>query len=360
VGARGGPVARLRRAAGDRRHRAAHVRRAERPHGTAERGRRAGAAALPQGQLHLHSANSGDSNTPPADVVRWYEERGYDFIVFTDHNYVATAPGRGSLLVFPGVELTQNLARCDPPPDRYGCLLHVNALFVDPPAGDPFERFLPGPTSRVELYARGVKRALALGGLAQLNHPNYRWAADADIVTATAAAGATLVEIHNQAHDSENDGDATHPSTEALWDAALSRGARIYGTATDDAHHYDDAAEVEAQGGERPFVGDLGWVMVRAEKNGAAIEAAIARGDFYASTGVLLDEVELAPSRIVLTLAPTSEGDARFDVIGEGGAVIHTVTGRRLAWSPSAPSRYWRVRVSAGERRAFTQPIFSP
>jgi hypothetical protein len=41
-----------------------------------------------KGQLHVHSNRSGDSRTAPADVVRWYRERGLDFIVLTDHNAI--------------------------------------------------------------------------------------------------------------------------------------------------------------------------------------------------------------------------------------------------------------------------------
>ena len=37
-----------------------------------------------KGELHLHSNRSGDSDTPPDEVVRWYAGHGYDFIVFTD------------------------------------------------------------------------------------------------------------------------------------------------------------------------------------------------------------------------------------------------------------------------------------
>jgi len=33
-------------------------------------------------------SESGDSQTPPEVVADWYERRGYDFIVFTDHNVI--------------------------------------------------------------------------------------------------------------------------------------------------------------------------------------------------------------------------------------------------------------------------------
>ena len=92
----------------------------------------AGSPEFLKGQLHLHTGNSGDSTTPPADVVRWYAARGYDFIVVTDHNFVTAAASTPAMLVIPGVELTQNVDRCaPPPPSGMRCLLHVNALFVD-------------------------------------------------------------------------------------------------------------------------------------------------------------------------------------------------------------------------------------
>ena len=69
----------------------------------------AGEAGFLKGQLHLHSDNSRDGATPPADVVRWYAARKYDFIVFTDHERITTMPSTPSMLVIPGVELTQNL-----------------------------------------------------------------------------------------------------------------------------------------------------------------------------------------------------------------------------------------------------------
>ena len=86
-----------------------------------------------KGQLHLHSNNSGDSETPPADVARWYAEHGYDFIVFTDHNRVTTDVSRDDLMIFAGMEITINVERCDPPSATSLCPL---AESVDPNVGD--------------------------------------------------------------------------------------------------------------------------------------------------------------------------------------------------------------------------------
>jgi hypothetical protein len=311
-----------------------------------------------KGQLHAHSNGSGDSETPPEEVAAWYARRGYDFLVFTDHNRVTDTPDPPGLLTLPGVELTQNLRTCDPPPDPgLVCLLHINALFVSRGSSGRVAADAPGPR-RADVYQRGLEVALDLGAIAQLNHPNLQYGADADVLVALAQNGLTLVEIANQAYDSANEGDPRHPSTEAIWDQALTRGARVFATATDDAHHYEDAPAARARG-EMVFVGDLGFVMVRAEKTPAAIRAALETGDFYSSTGVLLDRLEMAPEGIAVDVRG---GDARtsFEVIGTGGAVLQRTSGGSLRFDPrTAPPGYVRVRIRDGEgRQAWTQPVW--
>lgn len=235
-----------------------------------------------KGQLHVHSSNSGDSHTPPEAVARWYAKRGYDFIVFTDHNYVTTLPPVDGMLVIPGVELTQNLETCEPPPEPgLQCLLHVNALFVDPSKPAAIGR--AASLKREDLYARAIDVTLAMGGIAQVNHPNLHWGAGVPELVAAAKRGALLVEVANEAVDSNNEGDATHPSTTALWHAARDAGVRLFAVATDDAHHYEDAAERAARG-EQVFTGDRGWIRVRARKDAQSIREAIERGDFYSET----------------------------------------------------------------------------
>jgi hypothetical protein len=192
-----------------------------RPAGAAEQPARGPAPTYLKGQLHLHSAASGDSDTPAADVVRWYADAGFDFVVFTDHNRITAGAGAGELLVFPGVELTQNLEACEPPPeDGLQCLLHVNALFVDP-ARDELLIARPLPTSlrRVDRYRFAAELSGDLGGLALLNHPNFHYGADGAVIGAVAAAladagrGPLLLEVANMAVDSNNEGDAEHPPT---------------------------------------------------------------------------------------------------------------------------------------------------
>lgn len=315
-----------------------------------------------KGQLHAHSNNSGDSETPPEVVAAWYARRGYDFIVFTDHNRVTDTPDLPGLLTLPGVELTQNLRACDPPPPPgRACLLHVNALFVERAPPGPVDLSPAGALNldRAQIYGRAVEAALAMGAVAQLNHPNFHFGADAGVLVKLAGQGLALVEIANQAVDSGNEGDEAHPSTEAIWDEALTRGARVFATATDDAHHYEDAEEARARG-ETAYVGDLGFVMVRADKSAAGIRAAIAAGDFYSSTGVLLERLEMSPEAVAIDVRGAGEGTT-IEVIGRGGAVVAASEGASLRFDPrTAPPGYVRARVRDGRgRRAWTQPVWT-
>jgi hypothetical protein len=313
-----------------------------------------------KGQLHLHSNSSGDSDTPPADVARWYAEHGYDFIVFTDHDRITQVPGPDGLLVMAGIELTQNLERCDPPPEPgLQCLLHVNGLFVGTDTSALAAVQMPAGFERIERYGHAIAVAEALGGVAMLNHPNFHYAADANLVAALAGRGLTLLEVANEAVDSNNEGDDAHPSTEALWDAVLSTGARVWGVATDDAHHYYDAAAVRERG-ELAHVGDRGWVMVRAEREPAAIRAAIERGDFYGSSGVELEDVVWDGKVLRVTVSEASEGALRFAFIGDGGKELHRARGREGVFTvPEGYAGYVRAVVTDRRgRKAWVQPVW--
>jgi hypothetical protein len=325
-----------------------------------------------KGQLHLHTGMSGDSDTPPNDVVRFYQEHGYGFIVVTDHNRVTELlPRAGDMLVIPGVELTHSSPACDPPPEKKKCLVHMNALFVDTPA--PLDLPVPPVTSiaRLALYQRFIDAAHALGGMPMLNHPNFGWTADAALAAELGRRGVPLIEFANQGMPLSNPGDATHASTENIWDAVLSQGVHMWGVATDDAHHYYDVERVRAAGpleasdagppsdapGPSVYPGDLGWVMVHAERDPKAIRAALERGDFYASTGVTLSSLLADGDALIVDVA--GPGPFLIECVGQDGRVLAQSHGVHARCVRPADSLYVRVRVSdASGRHAWTQPLF--
>lgn len=314
-----------------------------------------------RGQTHVHSGNSGDSRTAPADVVRWYAARGYDFIVFTDHN-VVTRPRpspRPAMRVFAGAELTWNAATCGPP--EAPCNLHVNALFVRDGGGDRPVSIAPrDPQSRASVYEAELALAAAEGGLAQLNHPNFRYGADAALIARLARRGLRLVEFSNASDGCQNEGDAAHPDTEALWNRVLSLGVDVWNVASDDAHHYDDAPAARARG-EAVYTGDRGWVVVRAAPTAQGIRAAMERGEFYASTGVRLDAVAATGGTLAITVGGPAAARARTTFVVEPGRALRVVTGARatLAAAEIPPGAGWvRATVDDGAgHRAWVQPL---
>ncbi len=290
-----------------------------------------------RGSLHVHTINS-DGDTPPEAVAAWYKRNGYDFIAFTDHHKVTRLEG-AALLVVHGEEVSARINNGE-------TAIHINALGI--------ERDLP-PVELADALSTlqaNVDAIVKAGGIASVNHPNYTWAFDH---TALARLnGATLMEVHN-AHPVVNTyGGGGKPGAEAIWDGVLTAGRRIFGIATDDAHHF--------QGDFSPKRGNPGraWVVVRApELTQAAVLAALRAGDFYASTGVTL--AELAQDRRSLALRVEQERDFVYDVefIGAGGTVLQRTAGTTAEYHPKSDERYVRatVRSSAGQR-AWTQPVF--
>jgi len=324
------------------------------PVSTAVEHRAAAAASWLKGQLHVHTNRSGDSQTPPEEVAAWYKAHGYDFIVLTDHNVIGgldaerAPPG---MLVLPGVELTTNLRSCDPAEGTEPCLLHVNALAVGP---DAHASGLPVRVDvlREHVFAGEIAAARKFGGVPQLNHPNFHYSAGAELIARLAAGGPLLVEFENQTSDSMNEGDADHPSTQALWDRVLALGATVYGTATDDAHHYADADAVRARG-EPAFAGDVGFVMVRAARTPAAIRDALGHGEFYASSGIVLEALDVDDRGLVVRTAAPCELAC---VDASAGVVAHT-RGRELACRPAAGQILRAIATDDAGHHAWTQAV---
>jgi hypothetical protein len=324
------------------------------------------AQAVPQrwyrGNTHAHTLNS-DGDSPPDAVARWYREHGYHFTFITDHEFITdVAPlnamfgAAGKFLLISAQEITQRVADAAHPDGWRQA--HVNALGITAVVRPIGERNIAAGMSIAETYARHLRSIRAAGGVAQVNHPNFRWSVRLEDMLAL--PDSTLFELWNAHVLVHNLGGADSagramPSTEALWDSLLTRGKLLFGVADDDSHSF------RAQDAENPDATRPGraWIMVRADTLTAdAIIGALSRGDFYASTGVTLRAYHADASEIRLEIEPA--GDRRFvtEFIGNGGRVLGTATGTRAAYRLTGTERYVRARVTdSGGRRAWTQPV---
>ena len=298
-----------------------------------------------KGNTHSHTLNS-DGDSSPDDVARWYREHGYHFLVLSDHNFLTGVDGLNALfgaderfLIIPGEEVTDVVN---------GKPLHINGIAVDrlvTPQG--------GPTMS-EAMQRNVDAIRAVRGVPHLNHPNYRWAVTAaDIMR---VKNDRLFEIFNGHPLVNNQGGGGMPGLEEMWDMILSSGKLLYGLATDDAHDFKRAGDPTASGPGR------GWVYVRAGRLDArGIVEALERGEFYASTGVELIDVQRTSTRYALTIKPDPFSRYTTRFIGKDGKILAEATGNSAAYDTKGGEGYVRaVVLESNGRKAWTQPIMIP
>jgi hypothetical protein len=316
-------------------------------------------------------------------VAGWYRSHGYDFLVMTDHNSIQEhvpgdtlhavlpafseyAPGfdvPGEFLLIRGEELSDEID---------GKPLHVTVVntpeVIRPRGGTTAAGALQRDLDAVREVA--ARRGVAV--VAGVNHPNFYWAATAaDLI---GLRGLSLFEVYNGSVRVNNEGDATRPGVERMWDEVLAARVRagagaVWGTAVDDAHNFVRFDPAVTNPGR-------GWVMVRADSlTPNTIAEALARGDFYASTGVTLRGVGFDGERYQVRIheEPGVEYTTNFIGTREGGEVgqlLEAVRGPTATYRLRGDDLYVRALVvssrlksngyAPGEReRAWAQPAIA-
>lgn len=233
-----------------------------------------------KGNLHTHTTRS-DGTKAPADVVQWYAEHGYDFVVLTDHRRAPekedlTPPGEG-FLVIPGTELD-----LVDPVTRLG--YHVVCIGVDDHIGLP-----KGATIQ-----QALDIAAAQSDLAYVAHPYWF---GHDFSAFKNLKGHAGIEIYNATCEWA----CGKGTSVAYWDSLL-RDEKVWGFAADDAHW------------SRNDYG-VAWVNVKAENlTREAITAALKAGQFYSSTGPEIETVAVDESGVYIKTSPVD----RIALVGPG------------------------------------------
>lgn len=296
-----------------------------------------------KGNTHTHTNNS-DGDSPADEVVKWYRSNGYNFVFITDHEYITrVAPlnemlGKtGVFLVISGQEVT----------DRYGSKpYHVNGLGLRTVVRP---NRLPGAVETLQKNIDDIRKA---GGVPQLNHPNFGWALTAAEIARL--KNVNLMEIHNGHPLVNNLGGGGSPSVEQIWDELLTGGKVIYGIADDDSHSF------KRLGDRTAATPGQAWVVVRAaELTPEAITSALDRGDFYASTGVELEDYSAGPSGISIKIKEQKSSKYRVEFIGSGGRVLADTITNPAVYRFAGNEGYVRAKIyESNGRLAWTQPVF--
>jgi hypothetical protein len=282
-----------------------------------------------KGNLHTHSFWS-DGDDYPEMVMSWYKENGYDFMALSDHNILAEGDkwidvnkSRGGIAAFEKYinkfgddwieqkeEDGQTMVRLKTleeyrslfeDPEKFLIIkseeltdgfdnkpIHVNATniqeLIPPQGGNSIQEVMQNNIDAVNKQ----REAIGIPMFPHLNHPNFGWAITVEDMIPL--KGEKFFEVYNGHPSVRNFGDELHPGTERMWDIVLSfrlsQGMPVmYGMAVDDAHNYHEHNSTKSNPGR-------GWVMVNADNlTPEAIIEAMEKGDFYASTGVVLEKI---------------------------------------------------------------------
>lgn len=323
-----------------------------------------------KGNTHTHTWWS-DGDSAPEMVVKWYKDQGYHFLVLSDHNCLSegekwvvadnrrSAGAKAYELAFGAGHVVkrqkgdgQTEYRCmtlDKLKEQFeapgafllmqgeeisdsaeGKPVHLNGLnlttVIPPQKGATILDALQNNVNAV--FAQEAQAGQPM--LVHVNHPNFGWALQAEHLAKL--QGPAMLEVANGHGGVNNGGDDTYMSVERMWDVALTRRLAeyglpvMYGLGTDDAHSF------ASQGGAGP---GRAWVVVRAARlSSASLIEAMCRGDFYASTGVMLKDVRFADGRLSVEIEPQPGVSYRTQFIGTLRGYDGAVT-----YLPSDPKR---------------------
>jgi len=296
-----------------------------------------------KGNTHTHTVNS-DGDSTPDEVVRWYREHKYNFLVLSDHNYLTEIAGLNA--VFGAAEKFQVIQGEEVTDEFQKKPVHINGLnvreLVKPQHGDSL-------AGTIQNNVNAIRKA---DGVPHINHPNFHWAFGTNELKAV--KNYRLLEIYNGHPTVNNLGGGGLPGLEAMWDDILSAGMVVYGIAVDDAHNF------KTPGDKTKSTPGHGWVMVRAEKLGAAeILQALEQGEFYASTGVTLREYSADKKHINIQIAEETTSKYIVQFIGQWGKVLKEATTNPAIYTFKGDEMYVRAKIiESNGKAAWTQPVF--
>lgn len=296
-----------------------------------------------KGNLHTHSYWSDGDNYPEM-IMDWYKTQGYDFVALSDHNilqsgekwklipkspmheqafenylnkygrdwvesktdsvgrlnvrlktleeYRSLFEEKEKFLIIPSEEIS---AQFEKKP------IHMNVTniqeYIEPATGNSVSEVMQRNLDQVKAQRETTGHPMFL----HINHPNFIWAITPEDMMAL--EGERFFEVYNGHPMVNNYGDELRPSMEVLWDLVqvsyLQSGKPLmYGLAVDDAHNYHIFGEEESNPGR-------GWVEVLAKSlNPEDLIDAMESGDFYSSTGVILNSVKFNGKRLQVSVKP--------------------------------------------------------
>lgn len=188
------------------------------------------------------------------------------------------------------------------------------------------------------------------GGFAVLCHPNWKreWYLSRNMINSL--KGFVGVEIYNGSIDCGKiriNNPNGRCNAQNSFDYILSQGRLIWCFGNDDFHRWQHFA--------------VTWNMIYAKKDAKSVIEAVKKGEFYASTGLMLEYLTLKDDRINVSVI-NNEGFKdvyRYKFIGKHGHVLKEVVSENASYEIMGHEMYIRVEViSTSGKMLFTQPVY--
>jgi hypothetical protein len=363
-----------------------------------------------KGNLHTHSLWS-DGDDFPEMIIQWYKDNDYQFIALSDHNtigdsefwyeikerelkhktlekyqnqfgdWVETKTDSGKTLVrLKTFEEYQSKLQL---PDSFLVIkseevtssfnnkpVHINVTNIkkkiDPIRGssvlDVMQRTLDAVHEQ--------RKRLNIPMFAHINHPNFGYGISTEDLKQL--NGERFFEVYNGHPAVNNEGDDTHVDTETMWDLINIHYYKegkplLFGVATDDSHRYHTFSSKDSNTGR-------GWVMVNAKKlDTDYLISAMEKGDFYASTGVYLKNLNTDQKQVSLAVDPEPGVHYEINFLGhqkgaEDVVVLKKVQGTSASYTYQKEDIFVRARIDSDAKKdnpiiedetkkAWTQPF---
>ena len=374
-----------------------------------------------KGNTHTHTYWS-DGNAAPEHAVDWYVKHDYNFLVLSDHNKLSqgekwypiarddwrplldehiedlkkrfgpdwvvtrdtdgkremllktlpqlrnTFESRSKFILIQGEEITDSFERA---------AVHINAVnineLIPPQHGDSVLDTIQRNFDAVIEQSKRLNKPM----FAHINHPNMGHSINAQ--TIAKIKGERFFEVYNGHHGVKTNGDDQVPSTDKMWDIALTLRLTeldlglLYGLATDDTHNHHGKGLTSQPG--------RGWVWVKSNKLTAdSIVKAMRNGNYYASTGVKLKNIKSSNRSVSLEIVPQEGVTYRTDFIGsrlvngevvEVGEVLACTNDLKPKYKMKGAELYVRARITSSRKHpnpfaegdmemAWVQPVLGP
>jgi hypothetical protein len=280
-------------------------------------------------QMHCHTTNS-DGRYSPVDLVSKYKAKGYEIMFITDHNFLTDSVYVPGVLCIPSEEITFKR--------------HMNGFFLS-------RNIMPDENFTCQ---QAIDSVIAQGGLIQLNHyfpgsfTDDNWEVDAPEIISF-QNGPHMLEIWNTGTETVQ----THDD-KSIWDAVLTAGKVVWGSATDDFHpSISEGLEF-----------NKGWNMIWLDTlTKEAVYNALLNGNFYASTGVEITQYQVNDYGNYKSINISSSNANKIKFWGPGHQVLQEFNGSSASFILQNHS-YVRIELinegilGMGNTYAWTQPVF--